>query len=212
MLVLVLAVPRWIERIPEPVLAAIVIHAVSKSLRLSVFRNYFRWRRDRLVAVAAVLAVMIFGVLNGLLAAIALSHRAAAALAGAIRAYRSSGASVSTTIVSVGAFPRRVRCRACWCCARRSRCSSPTPSHCSRRCAQQVLRQPPAAKLVVLSLEESPDLDSTSLEVLGEFCNWLAGAASELRLARLKDTAREALARGRISRQLPADCARLRER
>src|ERR1700745_3057202 len=38
---------RWIERIPEPVLAAIVIHAVSKSLRLGVFANYFRWQRDR---------------------------------------------------------------------------------------------------------------------------------------------------------------------
>src|SRR5579859_2677281 len=59
----------WIERIPQPVLAAVVIHAVSKSLRLAVFANYFRWRRDRQVALAAVLAVMVFGVLNGLLAA-----------------------------------------------------------------------------------------------------------------------------------------------
>jgi len=31
------------ERIPDPVLAAIVIHAVSKSLRLAVFRPYFLW-------------------------------------------------------------------------------------------------------------------------------------------------------------------------
>ena len=38
-----------------------------------VFRNYFRWQRDRLVALAAVLAVMVFGVLNGLLVAIAFS-------------------------------------------------------------------------------------------------------------------------------------------
>src|SRR5580704_17152191 len=72
-LLLVLLFLRWIERIPEPVLAAIVIHAVSKSLRLGVFGNYVRWQRDRLVAAAAVLAVMFFGVLNGLLAAIAFS-------------------------------------------------------------------------------------------------------------------------------------------
>src|ERR1700694_443727 len=72
-LVLVLLFLRWIERIPEARLGAIVIHAVSKSLRVSVFRDYFRWQRDRLVVVAAVLAVMIFGVLNGLLAAIAFS-------------------------------------------------------------------------------------------------------------------------------------------
>src|SRR5215469_1634748 len=72
-LVLVLAFLGWIERITEPSLAAIVVHAVSKSLRFSVFRNYFRWRRDRLVAVAAVVAVMVLGVLNGLLASIALT-------------------------------------------------------------------------------------------------------------------------------------------
>ena len=42
---------------PEPVLAAIVIHAVSHSLQPTVFRPYFLWRRDRLVAVAAIVAV-----------------------------------------------------------------------------------------------------------------------------------------------------------
>src|ERR1700688_3991436 len=50
----------WIERIPDPVLAAIVIHAVSKSLRLAVFRPYFRWRRDRLVKMTAVAAGIAF--------------------------------------------------------------------------------------------------------------------------------------------------------
>jgi MFS superfamily sulfate permease-like transporter len=57
---------------------------------------------------------------------------------------------------------------------------------------------------VVLSLEESPDLDSTSLEVLGELCSWLAARGVELRLARLKDSARDALARSNLE-QLPAD-------
>src|SRR5580658_3819398 len=72
-LLLVLLFLPWIERIPQPALAAIVIHAVSKSLRLSAFAAPFRWHRDRLVALAAVLAVMVLGVLNGLLAAIAFS-------------------------------------------------------------------------------------------------------------------------------------------
>jgi MFS superfamily sulfate permease-like transporter len=57
---------------------------------------------------------------------------------------------------------------------------------------------------VVLSLEESPDLDGTSLEVLGELCSWLAARGVELRLARLKDSARDALARSNL-RHLPAD-------
>jgi MFS superfamily sulfate permease-like transporter len=67
-LLLVLLFLGWIERIPQPVLAAIVIHAVSHSLRIDIFRTYFRWRRDRLVAVTAVIAVIAFGVLDGLLA------------------------------------------------------------------------------------------------------------------------------------------------
>jgi SulP family sulfate permease len=53
----------------------------------------------------------------------------------------------------------------------------------------------PAAKLIVLSLEDSPDLDSTALEALGEFASWLAAHGRELRLARLKESSRDALAR-----------------
>jgi hypothetical protein len=53
----------------------------------------------------------------------------------------------------------------------------------------------PAARLAVLSLEESPDLDSTSLETLCEFCAWLTSRGVELRVARLKERAREALLR-----------------
>ena len=62
----------------------------------------------------------------------------------------------------------------------------------------------PSARIVVLSLEESPDLDGTSIEVLGELCSWLADRGIGLRLARLKDSARDALARSNL-RALPAD-------
>src|SRR6202171_3234842 len=64
-LVLVLLFLRWIERIPEPVLAAIVIHAVSKSLRVSVFRDYFRWQRDRLGVGAGGRAGVFFRAVEG---------------------------------------------------------------------------------------------------------------------------------------------------
>ena len=51
----------------------------------------------------------------------------------------------------------------------------------------------PSPKVVVLSLEESPDLDGSSLESLAEFSVWLDKRHIELRLARLKDRARDAL-------------------
>jgi MFS superfamily sulfate permease-like transporter len=62
----------------------------------------------------------------------------------------------------------------------------------------------PALKLVVLSLEASPDLDSTALEALGEFCTWYIAHGGQLRVARLKDSAREALARAKLP-LLPAN-------
>jgi SulP family sulfate permease len=56
---------------------------------------------------------------------------------------------------------------------------------------------------VILSLEESPDLDGTTLEVLGELCGWLGGRGVELRVARPKERARDALARANLA-LLPA--------
>jgi len=200
-LVAVLVLLRWIERIPEPVLAAIVIHAVSKSLRLRVFANYFRWQRDRQVALAAVLAVMLFGVLNGLLAAIAFS------LAWLLKALASPRLSVLGKVgqhdyVSVERFPQAVQTPGLLVLrpeqplffanaeplftAARARVQSEADTH-----------------LVVLSLEESADLDSTALETLAEFCDWLSAHRAQLRLARLKDNARDALLRAQFP-QLPA--------
>ena len=62
-----------IALIPKPVLAAIVIHAVSHSLMPTAFYAYFEWHRDRLVIVASVVAVLLLGVLDGLLVSVGLS-------------------------------------------------------------------------------------------------------------------------------------------
>jgi hypothetical protein len=57
--------------------------------------------------------------------------------------------------------------------------------------------------LVIVSLEESPDLDGTALESLGEFAAWLARRKIRLRVARLKEGGRDALMRANFG-QLPA--------
>ena len=168
-LLLVLLFLPWIEQIPEPMLAAIVIHAVSKSLRPSVFKPYFRWQRDRLVTVTAVAAVLLFGMLDGLLAAIAFSL---AMLLHSLASPRLSvlGRMGMHDFVSVARFPEAVsHCREFWCCGPKSRCSSPTPSRCWRCAPRQRVLQQTDVRLVILSLEESPDLDGTALESLGDF-------------------------------------------
>ena len=200
-LVLVLVFLRWIERIPEPVLAAIVIHAVSKSLRFSVFSNYFRWQRDRLVALGAVLAVMVFGVLNGLLAAIAFS------LAMLLRSLASPRLSVlgrvgSHDYVSVTRFPNALTVADMLVLRPEEPLFFANAEPLLTQIQERVLAAP-AAKLIVLSLEDSPDLDSTALEALGEFGCWLAAHGRELRVARLKESARDALVRADL-KVLPA--------
>ena len=199
-LVLLLLFLPWIERIPEPVLAAIVIHAVSKSLRLGVFSNYFRWQRDRLVALAAVLAVMLFGVLNGLLAAIAFS------LALLLKSLASPRLSLLGRVgehdyVSLERFPRASTTAGMLVVRPEEPLFFANAEPLLAQVRAQVLEQP-AVKLVVLSLEESPDLDSTALETLGEFAAWCGARGVTLRVARLKDRAREALSRAAVP-QLP---------
>jgi MFS superfamily sulfate permease-like transporter len=201
-LVLLLLCLRWIERIPEPALAAIVIHAVSKSLRPSVFSNYVRWHRDQAIALAAVLAVMVFGVLNGLLAAVAFS------LAMLIRSLASPRLSVLGRVgahdyVSVARFANAETLPGVLVVRPETPLFFANAEPLLALVRQKVLEQP-ALRLVVLSLEESPDLDSTALETLGELCAWLAARGVELRVARLKERARHVLLRARLT-QLPPE-------
>jgi MFS superfamily sulfate permease-like transporter len=162
-----------------------------------VFSNYLRWRRDRLIALAAVLAVMIFGVLNGLLAAIAFS------LAMLVRALATPRLAVLGRVgehdyVSVSRFPEALTRPDILVLRPEEPLFFANAEPLMSRVREQVRAQP-TAKVLVLSLEESPDLDSTALEALGEFCGWFAKRGGELRVARLKDAAREALLLARVA-------------
>jgi SulP family sulfate permease len=200
-LALVLLLVGWIELTPRPVLAAIVINAVSKSLRFRVFRNYIRWHRDVPIALAAVLAVMIFGVLNGLLAAIAFS------LAMLIRSLANPRLMVLGRVgkhdyLSVERFPEAVTLPGMLVLRPEEPLFFANAQPLLSQVRQQVLRAA-GVKVVILSLEESPDLDGTTLEVLSELCSWLGGRGVDLRIARLKERARDALSRANLT-LLPA--------
>ncbi len=200
-LALVLVCLPYIERIPEPILAAVVIHAVSKSLRLTPLRTYFRWRRDRLISVIAIVAVLAFGMLNGLLFAIAFSL---AMLLRALARPRLSelGRLGAHDYVSIERFPNSQR-SAELLVLRPEEPLLFANADPMMALARSKVQRIATVKLVVLSLEESPDLDASSLESLSEFSAWLAQRHIELRLARLKDNTRDALLRAQIV-QLPA--------
>jgi len=200
-LALVLLSLRWVERIPEPALAAIVVHAVGKSLRPGVFADYFRWQRDRLLVVATVLTVMVFGVLNGLLAGIAFS------LALLLKSLASPRLSVLGRVgahdyVSLARFAHAVSTPGVLIVRPEQPLFFANAEPLLAQVRQRALAAPDW-KLVILSLEESPDLDSTTLEALEEFCSWLAARGVQFRVARLKELAREALLRAKLA-HLPA--------
>jgi MFS superfamily sulfate permease-like transporter len=200
-LALVLLFLPWIGRIPDPVLAAIVIHAVSKSLRMGVFRPYFLWQRDRLVTLTAVAAVIAFGMLDGLLAAIAFS------LAMLLHSLSSPRLSVlgrlgAHDFVSIERFPQALQMPKILVMRPEEPLFFANAEPLLAVARQRVLCEA-GVSLVVFSLEESPDLDGTALESLGEFAAWLAARKIDIRVARLKEASRDALMRANFS-QLPA--------
>jgi MFS superfamily sulfate permease-like transporter len=200
-LALVLLFLPWIERIPGPVLAAVVIHAVSKSLRLAAFRPYFRWQRDRLVTLTAVAAVIVFGMLDGLLAAIAFSI---AMLLHSLASPRLSelGRLGAHDFVSIARFPQALCTPGILIMRPEEPLIFANVDPLLALARHRVLRQS-NVRLVILSLEESPDLDGTALESLGEFAAWLAARKIGMRVARLKESSRDALLRAGFP-QLPA--------
>ncbi len=181
---LVAACLPMIELTPEPVLAAVVVHAVSHTLSLDAFRPYFAWRRDRIVVVASAVFVLLLGVLDGLLAGIAVS--VAMTLRGLSQPLMSElGRSgdghdfLSNKLHRVSAIPGLLLLRP----------EAPLFfANVDRLLAQT--RERIAATTprgVVLSLEESPDLDGTTIEALDEFAAEQSRAGVTTVFARLKD-------------------------
>jgi SulP family sulfate permease len=68
---------------------------------------------------------------------------------------------------------------------------------------RQRIATPDAVKTLILSLEDSPDLDGSSIESLVELAAFARGRGIELLLARLHDPARAVLTRAAIP-NLPA--------
>jgi len=200
-LLLVLLLLHWIERIPEPVLAAIVIHAVSKSWRLSVFKPYLQWRRDRLVALAAVIAVLALGILDGLLAAIAFSLVMLIRQLATPRLSELGRLPGSHDFVALAEHPD-ARSPAGLLILRPEEPLFFANAESVLALARQRVESRADCRIVVLSLEESPDLDGTALEALADFAAWLGSRNTPLRVARLKDGVRGLLLRAALP-QLP---------
>ena len=198
LLIVVLTLLPSIALLPEPVLAAIVVQAVSHTLRPSVFAPNFILHRDRTVVIAAVLAVLALGVMDGLLAAIAVS------LVMMLRRMSESSVTILGQLNHGHDFVSRAL-----------HPNAQAVSHIlilrpdtalffanAERVLAQIRNYITAAgdtvHTLIISLEESPDLDSSSVEALTEFCTALISEDKHLLFARLKPPVQQVLVRAAI--------------
>ena len=187
--VIVLTLLPLVALTPVPVLAAVVIHAVSHTLNPASLQPYFAWRRDRLLVLAAIAGVLLFGVLDGLLVAIAIS------LLLMLRRLSRPGMSVlgrlgeSHDYVKL-ALHRNARAQPELLILRLDEplffVNAERSLHLARALLEE--RAGPLRK-VILSLEESPDLDGSSVEALRDFAAFVRQQRLSLALARLKEPA-----------------------
>ncbi|WP_322066185.1 SulP family inorganic anion transporter [Burkholderia ubonensis] len=183
-----------LSRTPEPVLAAIVIFAVSHSLHPSVFRPYWTWHRDRLVAIAALLAVLVLGVLHGLLAAIGVS------LLLTLRKLSEPNVSVlgrlrdSHDFVDVSIHEDAQPVPGVLIARPEAQLFFANADRMLNR-VRAIMKAAPDTHTVLLSLEETPDVDGTTIESLRTFAAECAARGQRLAMVRLKLHALHALHR-----------------
>ena len=193
LLAIAFAVPA-LQRLPRAVLAVAVISALWHALSLRPLLAVWRMNRDRLLLLAAVLAVLLLGVLDGMLAAIGLSVLAALHRFSQPVVHELGELGSSRNYVDVQVQPGAV--------ARSGllilRPEEPLFFGSAERVMAEVLRQAgerAGLHTVILSLEESADLDSTAVDCLMELRHSLQAAGKTLLLARVKTTVRELLSR-----------------
>ena len=193
LMLLVLIATPLIAALPEPVLAAVVIAALTHALEPAPLLRLWTLDRDQYVALGAAIGVIVLGVLDGMVFAILLS------LAAMIHKMATPqlielGRLGDHDFVDVARHPdaARIPGLAIW------RPAEPLFfANAERMLAdvEQRLAGTADAKGLVLSLEESFDIDSTALDALIEFDERIAGRGWTLRLARAHDHVRDLLTR-----------------
>jgi MFS superfamily sulfate permease-like transporter len=193
--VLMLLAGPWLALLPQPVLAAVVVSALTHALNPRPLLTLWRLGRDEVLALCAVLAVIALGVLQGMLLAVLLS------IVAAVRRFSQARVSVLGELPGTHDFIEAARHPEARLHPGVLVVRPEAPLFFAN--AEQILAEvrrlaeaQPAPLTIVLSLEESTDLDSTAVETLAEFHGWALRTGHRLLLARVKESVRELLLRG----------------
>lgn len=203
-LAIVLTLLPSIALTPVPILAAIVIHAVSHTLNPALFRSYFVWHRDRLVVLSAVICVLLLGVLDGLLAAIAISILMMLRQLSASTIVVLGRLDESHNFVNVAAYPQAKSVSGILILRPNEPIFFANAERILTQARLSMAAADPSIHTVIISLEESPNLDSSSIEALLDFYRSVAIDGRRLFLARLKGPVSDLLT-GLQSLDIPAN-------
>ncbi|AYM62332.1 SulP family inorganic anion transporter [Agrobacterium fabrum] len=189
------AAADWFAYIPHAALSAIIIVALLHALDPSPFFRLWRLRQDLVLALAATAGVLFLGVLNGMLAAIVLSFAVFLQRLSSPRIVMLGRLGASHDFVDVKRHPDAAE-PAGMLVLRPAQPlffgnAEPTFAEITRR-----ILASPDINAVIISLEETFELDTTALEALLEFDASLRGRNIGIRYARMHDAVRDVVAAG----------------
>jgi len=181
-----------IEHIPEPVLAATVVGALLHALNPGPIVELWRINRDQYLTLSAVISVLFFGVLHGMLIAVGLS------IASAIRTFSLPAVRELTELAGSRNYVDRENHPEV----------QPQPHILILRpeeplffasvdgvfdVVRSTVKNRSDCKILILSLEQSNDLDSSAADSLIELCQHFQQIGVTTLLARVKDPVRALL-------------------
>jgi SulP family sulfate permease len=191
-LAIVFALPL-LGYLPRPVLAVAVISALWHALSPRPILSVWRMNRDRGLLVGAVLAVLVLGVLDGMLAAIGLSVLGALQRFSQPVVHELGELGESRNYVDVNAHHGAIATPGVLIL----RPEEPLFFGSAERVISEIMKSAATRDgltTVILSLEESADLDSTAVDCLMELRQGLHRMGKVLLLARVKTSVRDLLA------------------
>jgi MFS superfamily sulfate permease-like transporter len=188
--VLVIAGASLVAHLPEPVLAAVVVAALTHALDPAPLLRLWRLRQDCWVATGAAAGVLVFGVVDGMVLAIVLSLIALLRRMATPRILRLGRLGNSHDYVDAQRHPKAILPDgvAVW--------RPAVPLFFAN--AEQILSQistrlaaEPEIRSAVVSLEETFELDTTALDALLEFDTSMKAQRIRVQLARVHDRVRD---------------------
>jgi MFS superfamily sulfate permease-like transporter len=191
--VLVVLAAGLVSHLPQAVLAAIVISALTHALDPSPLRQLWKIDRDQWIALAAAVGVLVLGVVNGMILAVVFSVVALVNRLARPQIARLGRLPGSRNFADIARHPEaEVPAHVgIW------RPSEPLFFANAERtltAIAEAAEAEPSIRIVVLSLEETFDIDSTALEALEETDRRIAATGRILLLARARDPVRDLLA------------------